>query len=115
MKTLKLVNDDLVFDEQGNLLIVDGKEEEAQSLDRIFTTHKGEWFLNRNFGFDFRVLKRKRVDNNAIRMAVVEAGTQDSRTERVYQVELQKEKRRIGISFKAKMASGNVLESEVKQ
>lgn len=115
MRTLKLVDDDLVFDNQGNLEMIDGREEEAQSIERIFSANVKEFLLDPDHGFDFDLLKAKRPDKNLIRLGLIEAATQDDRIKTVtgVTISLDNNTRKLSISCKIITKTGNTLESEV--
>lgn len=79
MKTFKLDdNGDLVI-ENGNLVMVEGKEELRQSIERILSTNINEWFLNANFGLDYEAIQGKGKSKESIKLAIAEAIYQDSR------------------------------------
>lgn len=115
MKTFKVINDDLVFDLSGNLVMVEGKEEEAQCIERIFSTNTNEFFLNPDHGFNYEALKVKNPDHNLIRLALISAATQDKRvkTASLTGIDLNKSERSAVVRFKITMKSGNTIESEV--
>lgn len=115
MKTLKIVNNDLVFNKNGELEMVEGREEEAQSIERIFSTNIKEFFLDPEHGFDYGVLKVKKPDQNTLRLALINAATQDQRvkTANLLVFKLGQEKRKAVIEFKLKMKNGSTIESEV--
>lgn len=115
MKTFKIINDDLLFDSSGNLVMVEGKEEEAQSIERIFSTNINEFFLNSDHGFDYEALKVKNPDHNLIRLALISAATQDKRvkTASLTAIDLNESERSAAIRFGITMKSGNIIESEV--
>ena len=114
MISLKVENNDLVFGSNGELELIDGREEAVQSLERTLTTRKGEFYLNNAFGFDYSAMQTKRPNNDLIRLAVVDAVTQDSRFESVKDLAIDLDSdRRLNLDFKIKTANGAVLESEV--
>ena len=83
MKTFKIVNGDLVFDGQGNLVMVEGEDEIAQSIERVLTTNKGEWFLNLEHGLDYQEIQGKGRDVEGIKLAITEAILQEGRVSEV--------------------------------
>lgn len=86
MKTFKIHNDDLVFDEQNNLVMVEGVDEVAQSIERTLTTNLNEWFLDIEFGLDYSAIIGKGKNIEDIRLSILDAIYQD---ERVSAVELE--------------------------
>lgn len=116
MKTFKIVDGDLTFDGQNNLVVIEDVEEEAQSIERILTTNQGEWFLNTLHGLDYNELQGKGKTKEGIMLAITEAIYQDDRVEDIeyIDIKLDRENRNINVDFKVKMKSGNTIEgSEV--
>jgi len=115
MRTFKLVDGDLVFDNNGELVMVEGKEEEAQSIERIFSANVKEFFLDPDHGFDFDLLKTKRPDKNLIRLGLITAATQDDRVKSVTAttIDFDNTARSLAIGFKIVTKTGNTIESEV--
>lgn len=115
MKTFKIVNGDLVFDGQGNLVMVEGKEEIAQSIERILTTNKGEWFLNLEHGLDYQEIQGKGRDIEGIKLAITEAILQVERVSEVERIDLFLDKdRHLKINVTVRLQEGDTLEvSEV--
>ena len=114
MISFLIQDDDLVFDGQGNLLMVERKEEEAQSIERLLTTRVNEFFLNPAMGFDYSVLDAKSPDYNAIRLALIECITQDKRVLSVTGItfNLDNETRQLSVNFNFTTNSGTIT-SEV--
>lgn len=116
MKTFKIVDGDLVFDGQNNLVIVEDIEEEAQSIERILTTNKNEWFLDVDFGLDYQAIQGKGKDKESIALAIIEAIHQDDRVEEIeyINIDFNRKNRNIKVDFRVKMKSGSTIEgSEV--
>lgn len=115
MKTFKLVNGDLIFDAQNNLVMVEGKEEIAQSIERILTTNKGEWFLNLEHGLDYKAITGKGRDIEGIKLAITEAILQEERVSEVEKIDLFLDKdRHLKINVTARLQEGDTLDlSEV--
>lgn len=116
MKTFKIEDEDLVFDGQNNLLMVEEYGEEAQSLERTLTTSQGEWFLNILHGLDYSEIQGKDKTKEGIKLAITEAIYQDDRVKDIesIDVEIDGSNRSIKVDFKVKMKSGNTIEgSEV--
>jgi len=115
MKTFKIVNGDLVFDGQGNLVIVKGKEEIGQSIERILTTNIGEWFLNLEHGLDYSAIQGKGRDEEGIQLALAEAILQEERVSEVERIDLFLDKdRHLKINVTVRLQEGDNLQiSEV--
>jgi hypothetical protein len=108
MKTLKLVNDDLVI-ENGDFVYVDGIDEIAQGIERRITTRLTEFFLDINLGMDYEPLQTKAPDNEAIRDAIGQAITADSRIVTVESISIDlKPDRTANITFKATTTLGEI-------
>ena len=114
MKTLKIVNNDLVFDTQRSLVIVEGHDEEVQSVERLLTTNTGEWFLNVEHGLDYSRIQGKGVTDEQIRMAVMQALSQEDRIAEVEGIEIQRSEkdRTVAIDFRCVMQSGETLQGQ---
>lgn len=116
MKTFKIVDGDLVFDGQNNLVMMEDIEEETQSIERTITTNQGEWFLNILHGLDYSEIQGKGKDKESIILAITEAIHQDDRVEEIEYINLDfnRKNRSIKVDFKVKMKSGSTIEgSEV--
>lgn len=114
MKTLKIENGDLVFDSQGNLIMVEGQDEEVQAVERLLTTNTGEWFLNIEHGLDYSRIQGKNITDEQIRLAVMQALAQEERIAEVERIDIQRDNknRTVGINFRCRMVSGEVLQGE---
>ncbi|SMB95324.1 Protein of unknown function [Desulfonispora thiosulfatigenes DSM 11270] len=110
MKTFKIKNGDIVFDGK-DIVLVEGIEEEKQSIERLLSTNIGEWFLNIDFGLDYKVLQGKQIDKERIRMAIVKALSQEDRIEKVEKVEISFDnaRRYLKVSFILLMKTGNTI------
>ncbi|WP_150284362.1 DUF2634 domain-containing protein [Rummeliibacillus sp. TYF-LIM-RU47] len=73
MKTLKVVDGDFVFDEAGNLVMVEGDEEIAQGALMNLSIRKGEFELDENIGLDTSFMQNKLVQDEEISDSVLEA------------------------------------------
>lgn len=115
MITFKIVNNDLVFDGQNDLAMIEGRDEEVQTIERILTTNKGEWFLNMEHGLDYWAILGKGRDKESIKLAIIEAIMQEERVERVEEIDVKiDESRHMKVYCKVKMKLGDTLEiSEV--
>src|SRR5690554_2349142 len=115
MKTFKLVNGDLIFDARNNLVMVEGEDEIAQSIERVLTTNKGEWFLNLEHGLDYQEIQGKGRDVEGIKLAITEAILQEERVSEVEGIDTSLDKNRhLKINVTVRLQEGDVLEmSEV--
>lgn len=115
METFKIIEDDISFDGQNNIEIVSGQDEEVQSIERALTTNIEEWFLNAEHGFDYSVIQRKAVDEEQIRLALIEVILQEDRVSEVEEItiDLNRQTRNMTIGFKAKMKSGGAIQEVV--
>ena len=83
MKSFKVdKNGDLII-ENGDLVMIDGKEEIRQSIERILTTNVGEWFLDMEFGLDYQAIQGKGKTKESIKLAITEAIYQEPRIKTV--------------------------------
>lgn len=73
MKTLQVINGDFVFDETGNLAMVEGDEEIAQGAMMNLSIRKNEFELDEHIGFDTSFKQSKRVDDEEISDNILEA------------------------------------------
>lgn len=114
MRTFKIVNGDLLFDGQNNLVMVEGHEEEAQSIERILTTNQGEWFLNILHGLDYNEIQGKGKTKEGIKLALIEAISQEPRVEDIefIEVDIDNRNRRLNVKFNILMQSGNYVTGE---
>lgn len=112
MITFKIVNNDIVFDGQNNIAMVSGRDERAQSIERILTTNIREWFLNILHGLDYDKIQGKGKDREGIRLAITEAIYQDDRVSNVeyVNIEIDRLKRHLDVRFKIEMVYGEILE-----
>ena len=114
MKTLKIENGDLVLDAQHSLVVVEGRDEEVQSVERLLTTNTGEWFLNIEHGLDYSQIQGKAVSDDHIHLAVMQALAQEERIQEVENIEVRRsdKNRTVAINFRCRMVSGEVLQGE---
>lgn len=114
LKTFKIENGDLVFDSQRNLVMVEGRDEEVQSIERLLTTNTGEWFLNIEHGLEYARIQGKAVSDEQIRLAVMQALAQEGRIQEVESIEIRRndKDRTVAIDFRCRMVSGEVLQGE---
>ena len=114
MKTFKVVNGDLVFDSTKNLVMIDGIEEQKQSIERILTTNINEWFLNVDHGLDYNAIQGKGKDEEGIKLAITEAVYQDTRIIDIdfRRIEIDRTSRRLIVELDATTNTGEVISSQ---
>lgn len=81
MKTFKIENGDLVIDKSRNILMVEGKDELRQSIERILTTKLNEYFLNIELGLDYDAITGKGITKNDVEIAIRDAVFQEERVD----------------------------------
>ncbi len=117
MKTFYINPDtgDLEFDGQNNIKMVEGIEEKVQSMRLLFSTNRGEFFLNTGHGFDFTYLQQKAPSMARIMLEVYQTAKQDPRVKEVYDIfpEFDRATRKLKVPFKVLMDDGSVVENEV--
>lgn len=113
MKTLELLNGDLVF-ENGDFKLVEGEKEVAQCLAISLGTNLKEWFLNEEAGIDFSALLGKSNPELA-RAEVMRVIAQEERVNLINNVEIidDRIKRTRTILFSVELTDGTILEDEV--
>lgn len=116
MKTLKLVDGDLVFDSNKELEMVSDDEEFAQNLRVIFGTRLGEFELDETIGLSRDHLLGKDFDEEQATYDIIEAASQEDRTEEVSKIEFNRDasNRVLNIDLEIKKTDGTTTEiSEV--
>lgn len=73
MKTFKLVDGDLVFNENGELEMVEGDEETAQGVGVCLAVREDEFELDEFLGMNRSFLSKKRASDEEIADAVLSA------------------------------------------
>lgn len=81
MKVFKVDDKGDLIIENGDLVMIDGDEEIAQSMERRLSTNKNEWFLDLYFGLDYEAIRGKGVTRDKTELAITEAIYQDERIE----------------------------------
>ena len=81
MKAFKVDDKGDLIIENGDLVMIDGDEEIAQSMERRLSTNKNEWFLDLDFGLDYEAIRGKGVTRDRVELAITEAIYQDERIE----------------------------------
>lgn len=91
MKTLKLIDGDLCF-HQGELQLVEGKQEVAQAVLISLQTRLGEFLLDENVGLDRTHVVGKSLNPEEARYDLVEAVMQEQRVVSVEHLEIVDDK-----------------------
>lgn len=114
MKSLKIEGGDLVI-ENGELVMIEGEEEEAQCVERVLSTGQGEWFLNLLHGLDYTQIFAKPFDEDRARLAIIGAAHQEPRVESVEEIEFRfnRPDRHLDIYVRIKMFNGNEIEEVI--
>ena len=110
----KIVDGDLMIDENGDIVMVEGDEELAQSVRMILETRKGEFFLEPDHGLVFDNLLGKEADLAKAHEDIVEAVLQEERIASVEDViftDNQQERTR-SVSLKMQKTDGGTLSLE---
>lgn len=92
--------------------MIEGDEEISQSLESIFRTRKGEWFLNENFGLDRTPLLAKRFDTTLAADAIAEAAAQEERIQQVESVTFRRDGRKLTVNATFVKSDGQPLQLE---
>ncbi len=91
MKTFDLIDGDLRF-ENGDFVIIDEAEELKQCLEIMMSTYLGEWFLNRDFGFNYHLALGK-TNEDVIQSEIVRVLGQEPRIINVVEVKVTLDKK----------------------
>ncbi|KMZ43991.1 MULTISPECIES: hypothetical protein [Bacillales] len=115
MQSLRLVDDDLTFDERGELVWIKEEEEIAQCVQRVLSTNKGEWFLNPSFGIRFSVFFEKIPNWEMMREEIRQGIFQEPRVQTVESIEFQVDRKHriLFIQFVATTNTGVKIKREV--
>lgn len=113
MKTLELLNGDLVF-ESGDFKLVEGEKEVAQCIAISVGSNLKEWFLNQEFGTDFNLLLGKTSKDEA-RAEVMRVIAQEERVDVINNIDIIDDRvnRVRTILFSVELIDGTILEDEV--
>lgn len=116
MQSLKLVNGDLVFDDSGDLVMIDGEEEVAQCVELTLGTNKGEWFLNPGMGIKFKAFLEKKQSEEEMREEIRQGLFQEPRIRTVESIDfiLDQKARTIEVRFVATGVTGETIAEAVK-
>lgn len=114
MKTLGLTEGDLVF-KNGDFIITEGVEEVQQCLEIMLSTNLGEWFLNRDFGFDRSLIQDKPSDDE-VQAEISRVLQQEERVEVINSIEVNQDRkqRKLSAAFDVAIVGGETIRSEVK-
>lgn len=115
MWSLKLIDGDIAFDENGDLLIVEGVEETAQSVELALGTNLGEWFLNPQMGIKFRAFLEKNLNEEEMREQIRQGIFQEPRIKTVDDIRfvVDWKARTLEVSFVATTVEGERIERVV--
>lgn len=109
------------IDEKGDVVIksnkiqmVDYTELIRQKVQTTLTTNKNEWFLNKNEGINFDNILDKKKSEEIIKNEIIEGLHQvdSSFVLEKFNCKLDREKRKLVITFKAKTGNGEEIEIE---
>lgn len=105
---------DLIINEQGELVMIDGDDELLQSLRIGLNTNRGEWFLNPDLGIDFSLYVGKNPNEEEMRSDLSDGILQESRVDSVDEITFERDlsSRQQTISFKATKKTGEVITME---
>ncbi len=106
---------DIELDGSNEIKMVEGDEELIQSVRLIITTNLGEWFLNPEHGFDRFAVLGKQIERDVVIDSLYQAILQEERVSRVENVtmEIDKENRKLNISFAFFKQNGDLAEGSV--
>lgn len=117
MKTFYInpLTNDLAFDAQNKLQMVDGLQEEEQAIRILLSTNKGEWFLNLLHGLGYKYLQVKHLNEIEAKAEIITTLNQEPRVKDILDVQLEhnRSKRTLTLLVKIKTESGQVMEREV--
>lgn len=115
MRTLLLRDGDLVF-AAGELQMVAGAEEVAQSCRVILGTRRGEWFLNPELGIDFDAFNGKDPSLEVMEDELRAGLEQEPRIQTIDEITITVNKvdRTLLVSFTATAVDGQIVSEEVE-
>lgn len=111
MKTLALLNGDLLF-ENGDFKLDEDEKEVAQCIGISLGTNLKEWFLNEAAGLDFKRVLEKSTKDEA-RAEVMRVLSQEERILDINSVEIKDANRIRTIVFSVTLIDGTILNEEV--
>lgn len=115
MKTLKVVDGDVVFDANGNLEMVESNEEIAQGVMMNLAIQKGEFELDENIGLDTSFRQNKLVKDDEITDSILEAlqvMTDQNIIEGADNIVISRDKRTINVDLDAIKTDGTNINLE---
>ncbi|MEK3645814.1 DUF2634 domain-containing protein [Aeribacillus sp. FSL M8-0235] len=112
MKTLELVNGDLVFNESGELEMVSDDEELLQNLEMILKIQLGEFQLDETIGLDRSNILTKQFDEEQAHYDIVEALMQEDRVAEVREIIFTPDNRRISVDVTVVKTDGSSVSLE---
>ncbi|WP_419882798.1 DUF2634 domain-containing protein [Peribacillus sp. B-H-3] len=86
MRALKIMDGDIVIDENGEFVMIEGDEELAQAVEETLETRKGEFFLEPEHGLVFDNILGKEANQDEALEDIVEAVSQEDRIASVEEV-----------------------------
>jgi phage baseplate assembly protein W len=106
--------DDLAVDDFGNIKMVDGVDEQKQSVRLLLGTNTGEWFLDTLHGLAYQYLQVKNPNETEIRGAFLQAFDQEARIQEVQEltVDFNHSSRHLAVKFKLRMEDGTMIGEE---
>lgn len=114
MQSLKLIDGDIQFDENGELIMVEGDEELIQCCTIALGTNTGEWFLNPEMGIDFKSFLGKNVNEEIMRGELARGLLQEDRIESLDDAtfEINRTARTMTVYFTATGTNGEKIQRE---
>lgn len=114
MKTLKLVDGDLVFNSNKELEMVSDEEEFMQNIQIILQTSLGEFELDDTIGLDRVNFLTKQFEEELAHYDIVEALMQEDRTEEVSEITFiqDKKNRALSVDLEIKKIDGSSISLE---
>ena len=118
MKSLYLnENDDLDFDNMGNLKMVNGNDEVRQRIEISLNINEGEWIFDKTLGIPWiDLISDKDTKIYEIENEIIDEVESDDRVEEVIEIEsdLDTARRDLDVKFKAKLTNGDIVSGEVE-
>ncbi|AKG05517.1 hypothetical protein AAV35_012645 [Salimicrobium jeotgali] len=110
MKTMEIESGDLVM-KDGDITLIEGTQEIAQSLYIALATFKGEWYQDEELGVERSKLLGK-VTEPQVRSAVIESIGRETRVATIesLSIDTDPKDRKVYVSFKVRTIEGEVLE-----
>lgn len=115
MKTLKVVNGDFIFDEKGELAMVDGDEEIAQGVEMNLSIRKSEFEFDEYIGLNRTNIEDKQSNEDQIIDDILEALqviTEQNIIEGADNIEISKEGRIASVSMSVIKTDGTEINLE---